>query len=86
MDLTTCDEEGNPWDFTKKHMRDKAERLLGETEPDLLVGSPPCTWWSAWQRLNHSKNFPRDWKKFKRLGRYLVGRPRVVTSYPGKRK
>ena len=23
-----------------------------------------------------------DWKKLKRLGRYLVGRPRVVTSYP----
>ena len=23
-----------------------------------------------------------DWKKLKRLGRYLVGKPRVVTSYP----
>ena len=43
MDLTTNDDEGNPWDFSLPHMRDKAERLLDLERPLFLIGSPMCT-------------------------------------------
>ena len=40
--ITQCDEFGEPWDFNKKHMREKARTKLLEQEPELLVGSPMC--------------------------------------------
>ena len=53
LDITTCDERGVPWDFTKKEMEEKAEKLLDETKPDLPVGSPMCTKFSSWRRISH---------------------------------
>ena len=52
LDITTCDERGVPWDFTKEEMRKKAEALIDETKPDLLVRSPMCKKFSSWQRIN----------------------------------
>ena len=52
LDLTTCDENGEPWDFGKDIMRAKAKRLVEEQKPMLLIGSPMCTMYSAWQRIN----------------------------------
>ena len=43
VDLTGCDDEGRPWDFTDAGMRRKAEKMLDEQDPYMLVGSPPCT-------------------------------------------
>ena len=42
LDITTCDEHGRPWGFSDPAMRSKAEQLVDDTEPDLLVGSPEC--------------------------------------------
>jgi hypothetical protein len=69
LDITTCDEHGRPWDFSDPAMRSKAERLIEETEPDLLVGSPECVAFSPWQRLNRlrSKN-PQKHKKMREDG------------------
>ena len=39
LDITTCDEHGTPWDFSRPDMRRKAEKLLDDEDPDLLVGS-----------------------------------------------
>ena len=33
----------------------KAEKLLDETKPDLLVGSPMCTKFSSWQRISRRR-------------------------------
>ena len=49
LDLTTTNSRGEPWDFSKKAMRDEAERLVDEQAPLLLVGTPMCTAFSTWQ-------------------------------------
>ena len=36
LDLSTEDELGNPWEFSKNHMKEKAGRKLRVQEPDLL--------------------------------------------------
>ena len=55
LDLTTVDENGEPWDFCRKDMTEKARKLLIKTEPILLVGSPECKAFSSWQTLNNLK-------------------------------
>ena len=52
LDLTTVDSDGSPWDFDSKVMRDRAMKRLKEEKPLLLVGSPMCTVFSTWQRIN----------------------------------
>jgi len=62
LDITTCDEFGTPWDFNKKAMRANARRRFDEQEPELLVGSPMCTAYSAWQRISRVRS-PIEYKK-----------------------
>ena len=52
LDLTTADTDGALWDFDSKVMRDRAMKKLKEEKPLLLVGSPMCTAFSTWQRIN----------------------------------
>ena len=57
FDLTTNDpDDGMPWDFGTESKRDKARALLREQKPYLLIGSPMCTAFSQWQRLNAAKS------------------------------
>ena len=55
LDLTTTDENGEPWDFSKPKKREKAIRFLNETKPAMLILSPPCTMFSAMQNINLHK-------------------------------
>ena len=55
LDLTTCDEHGQPWDFGVPAMRRRAEELLDREKPVLLIGSPSCTPFSNIQNLNKNK-------------------------------
>eukprot|EP00973_Karenia_brevis_P053051 7375893-Karenia_brevis.AAC.1 len=55
LDLTTYDENGKPWDFTDANMRNKAVRRLIEDKPLLLIGSPPCTYFSQLMNINWSR-------------------------------
>eukprot|EP00973_Karenia_brevis_P023183 3193485-Karenia_brevis.AAC.1 len=41
LDLTTRDEQGQPWDFTKVEMRNKAIRRVINERPLFVIGSPP---------------------------------------------
>ena len=52
FDLTTNDEDGNPWDFTQAGQKKKAADKIAQMEPDLLVGSPMCGPRSNLQHLN----------------------------------
>ena len=62
LDITTCDEHGTPWDFSKEEMRRKAEQLIDFSKPYLLVGSPMCTKFSSWQQINRMRS--KDMSRF----------------------
>ena len=55
LNLSTSDEQGNPWDFSVPGQRRKARRLNRNQRPMLLIGSPMCTAWSVLQQLNIAK-------------------------------
>lgn len=52
FDLTTCDEDGSPWDFRLPQPRQKAAAKIQEMRPELLVGSPMCRPFSNLQNFN----------------------------------
>ena len=59
LDLTGTDEDdGLPWDFNDHRKREKAERLLDEQRPILLICSPMCTAFCNIQNLNRAKRDP----------------------------
>ena len=58
LDLTTADESGEVWDFTKESCREKARKLVKMSKPTLLIGSPECRCFSQIQTLN--RNHYRD--------------------------
>ena len=58
LDLTTEDSDGRKWDFDEKEMRDRAKQRLADEQPMLLVGSPMCTAFSTWQRINDKLRDP----------------------------
>ena len=47
LDLTTSDSDGRPWDFDDEATRKRAERLIDNTQPKLLILSPMCTYLSS---------------------------------------
>ena len=59
LDLTcTGPRDGLPWDSDKLEKRERARALFREQRPMVLIGSPMCTAWSTWQRLNKHKRDP----------------------------
>ena len=55
MDLTTFDESGNPWDFSKAEQRKKALRRLKEDKPLMLITCPMCGPFSSMNELNYAR-------------------------------
>ena len=47
LDLTSADSQGRVWDFDDPECRRRAEALIDETQPSLLVGSVTCTFFSV---------------------------------------
>ena len=58
LDLTTKDEFGQPWNFDDERQRRRAREMIEAQRPMLLIGSPMCTAFSAWQFINHKKRDP----------------------------
>ena len=71
MDITTRDELGQQWDFDKQSMRRKGTRRLREQAPDLRIGSPMCTMFSSWQRINRFGDIDRHKTEFKKARRHM---------------
>ena len=68
MDLTTVDpDDGAPWDFNAPAKREKALRLLRQQKPLFVIGSPMCTRWCTWQKLNDIKRDARIVEEEKKL-------------------
>ena len=56
LDLTVDDPRTKmPWDFSKHEVRERVWKLVRDTKPFMLVGSPPCTALSALQGLSKHK-------------------------------
>ena len=64
LDLTLNDPmTGEPWDLSKAAVRQRVRKLVVETKPFMLIGSPPCTLFSTLQNLSRGK---RDNEKFEK--------------------
>ena len=56
MDLTTVDpRDGEPWDFARDEVQDKAVKRIEEEDPGLVLVSPECSPFSALQMWNHPR-------------------------------
>ena len=55
LDLRTLKPNGEPWDFNRLHMRNKAVRKLLQDKPLVLIGSPMCTDGGSMMELNWPK-------------------------------
>ena len=56
FDITVDDpDDGQPWDFNVEAKREKAREILRKQKPYLLIGSPMCTAFCFWQRLNAAR-------------------------------
>ena len=49
LDLRTFKKNGDPWDFNLRRDREEALQRIDDEKPTWLIGSPPCTYFSAWQ-------------------------------------
>ena len=58
LDITTYDENGEPWDSRRAGMRNKAGKMLEETKPTILIGPPGCREFSTWQNQNNQRGDP----------------------------
>ncbi len=58
LDLTVAITDGRLWDVDDVVMRDRARKRLLDERPMLLVGSPMCTAFSTWQRINNKIRDP----------------------------
>ena len=45
-----------PWDLSKKSVQDRVRKMVVDSKPFMLVGSPPCTPFSIW---NYAMNDPK---------------------------
>ena len=55
LDLTTCDDDGSKWDFTRPEMQERAINKIDKEQPHMLIVCPPCTLFSILQALNFYK-------------------------------
>ena len=63
LDLTVTRSDGEAWDFTRKRHRDEATRMVVESEPFGLIGTPACTIFSILQNGNRHRYSQREWKE-----------------------
>jgi hypothetical protein len=52
------DAQGRSWDFLVKGDRDRARKQIEDEKPYLVVGSPPCTYYSILTQSNYSRMDP----------------------------
>lgn len=64
LDLTREDPEtGRPWNLADKKVQRKVQAMVRETEPFMLIGSPPCTMFSTLMNLNKGQMKEEEYKR-----------------------
>ena len=59
LDIRTFKPNGEPWNFNLRTDRNEARKLIDDLQPTWVIGSPPCTHFSAWNKnMNHPKMDP----------------------------
>ena len=59
FDLRTLKPDGTPWNFNVRADRQLAQKMIDTDDPDWIIGSPPCTAFSIWNRqMNYRKMDP----------------------------
>ena len=60
LDLTRSDPAtGLPWDLSDPKVQQRVKRLVIESKPLFLIGSPPCTAFSRMQNINKGRRCPK---------------------------
>ena len=64
LDLTRNDPKtGMPWDLSDKSVQNRVRKLVRDSAPLFLIGSPPCTAFSSMQNASRSKRDPATVEK-----------------------
>ena len=69
LDLTCKDDDGLPWDFNNPDKVRKAKKLIQDTKPLLLLGSPMCSAFSTMNNINFSRMSPQDVEEVVQYGK-----------------
>ena len=73
LDLTTCDANGERWNFDVPRKRQQALDLVAKTRPRLVIGSPQCTAYSILQNMNRAVlGEERYWDMIRRARKHLA--------------
>jgi hypothetical protein len=60
LDLTTKDPaNGKAWDLSDPKVQSRVKRLVNDTRPYCIIGSPPCTAFSPLQEIGRAKRDPK---------------------------
>ena len=72
--MERCPITGQAWDLSKRHIQEKAMKLLKRDKPGLLIASPPCTLFSLLQNLsgNPRTRDPEAWRTAVNLLEFAV--------------
>ena len=60
LDIRTYKPNGDAWNFDKRSDRNEARRLIDERQPTWIIGSPPCTPFSIWNRNLNYKHMDKE--------------------------
>ena len=67
LDLRTTKPNGTPWNFSVASDGQLARSMVETEKPTWIIGSPPCTYFSAWnQGINLKKMDPKRVKELRR--------------------
>ena len=60
LDLTRSDPKtGQAWDLSDAKVQARVKRMVMESKPLFVIGSPPCTAFSVMQNANKGKRDPK---------------------------
>lgn len=70
LDMRTTRPDGKHWDLSCRERRKLARQMIRELEPQWIIGSPPCTMFSAWnEKMNYRKVATEKVEQLKHDGR-----------------
>lgn len=63
FDIICQDSSGDVWDLSRSDKRNAVVRLIHETKPSLLIGSPMCRMFSILQNINKNNRDENEFRK-----------------------
>ena len=60
FDLTKADPQtGKPWDLSNDNIQSRVKKIIAESRPLFVIGSPPCIPFSVLQNINKGRRCPK---------------------------